>query len=64
MELKDTAESSLTAVMGRLAAYTGQLVTWDFVTQQSALDLFPKELALDNPRPEPSFAIPGKTKLV
>ena len=64
VELKDTADSSLTAVMGRLAAYTGQLVTWDFVTQQSKLDLFPKDLALDNPRPEPQFAIPGKTKLV
>ena len=64
VELKDTADSSLTAVMGRLAAYTGQLVSWDFVTKQSELDLFPKDLALDNPRPEPEFAIPGKTKLV
>ena len=64
VELKDTAESSLTAVMGRMAAYTGQLVTWEFVTKQSELDLYPKDLALENPRPEPSFAIPGKTKLV
>ena len=63
VELKDTADSSLTAVMGRMAAYTGQRVTWDFVTKQSQLDLFPADLALKNPRPEPSYAIPGKTKL-
>jgi hypothetical protein len=64
VELKQTAESSLTAVMGRMAAYTGQKVTWDFVTQESKLDLFPKNLTWESTLPEPQFAIPGKTKLV
>ncbi len=64
VELRDTAESSLTAVMGRLAAYTGQLVTWDFVAEKSTLDLFPKDLTWDGSRPEPKHAVPGITKLV
>ncbi len=64
VELRQTAESSLTAVMGRLAAYTGQEVTWDFVTSKSTLDTMPKNLAIDDSRPEPSFAVPGVTKLV
>jgi myo-inositol 2-dehydrogenase / D-chiro-inositol 1-dehydrogenase len=62
VELKQTAETSLTAVMGRLAAYTGQQVTWDFMTNKSTLDLFPKELS-DKLPPSAGFAIPGVTKL-
>ncbi|MEO9593437.1 Gfo/Idh/MocA family protein [Rhodopirellula bahusiensis] len=64
VELLETANSSLTAVMGRMAAYTGKKVTWDFVANESELDLFPKDLQWDGSRPEPSFAIPGKTKLI
>ncbi|GIW97791.1 MAG: dehydrogenase [Pirellulaceae bacterium] len=64
VELKQTADSSLTAVMGRLAAYTGQRVTWEFVTEKSQLDLFPKNLSWDADMPEPRFAIPGETKLI
>lgn len=63
VELRQTAESSLTAVMGRMAAYTGQRVTWDFVTKESTLDLFPKDLAWDGERPMPAHAVPGTTKL-
>ncbi|MCM2373377.1 Gfo/Idh/MocA family protein [Aporhodopirellula aestuarii] len=64
VELKDTAESSLTAVMGRLAAYTGQRVTWDFVTEKSKLNLFPKNLDADSFPPSSGHAIPGQTPLV
>jgi myo-inositol 2-dehydrogenase/D-chiro-inositol 1-dehydrogenase len=63
VELKETANSSLTAVMGRMAAYTGQRVSWDFVTQQSELDLFPKDFDIKGARPDIGFAVPGKTKL-
>ena len=63
VELAETADSSLTAVMGRLAAYTGQQVDWDFITQQSTLDLFPKELKIDESLPIASYAVPGVTKL-
>ena len=58
------ADSSLVAVMGRMAAYTGQRVTWKFVTEESQLDLFPKDLAWDSALPKPVVALPGKTKLV
>lgn len=64
VELKQTADSSLVAVMGRLAAYSGQRVTWDFVSNESQLDLFPKDLAWDGALPAPTHAIPGRTKLV
>jgi predicted dehydrogenase len=64
VELKQTADSSLTAVMGRMAAYTGQRVTWDFVTKESQLDLFPKDLTWDSSLPEPKHAVPGTTKLI
>ncbi len=64
VELRQTAESSLTAVMGRLAAYTGSEVKWDFLTEKSTLDTFPKPLHVDDPRPETGYAIPGTTKLV
>jgi predicted dehydrogenase len=64
VELRQTADSSLTAVQGRLAAYTGQRVSWEFLTKESKLDLFPKHLAIDAELPEPGHAIPGKTKLV
>ena len=64
VELKQTADSSLTAVLGRVAAYTGQKVTWDFLAKESTLDLFPKNLAMDATLPAAQHAIPGKTKLV
>jgi predicted dehydrogenase len=63
VELRQTADSSLTAVMGRMAAYTGQEVTWDFVTKKSKLDLFPKDLKIDSKIASPGHAVPGKTKL-
>ena len=64
VELAETAESSLTAVMGRLAAYTGQQVDWDFVTQKSQLDLYPTDLKMDGVLPAAPYAIPGVTKLI
>lgn len=65
VELKQTADSSLTAVLGRMAAYTGKKVTWDFVSKQSKLDLFPKDFSLEMEElPSAGFAVPGKTPLV
>jgi myo-inositol 2-dehydrogenase/D-chiro-inositol 1-dehydrogenase len=63
VELQETANSSLTAIMGRLAAYTGQKVTWDFLVNESKLDLFPKPLDLTAAR-ESSVAVPGRTQLI
>ena len=60
-ELKTVAESTLTAIMGRMSAYTGQTVTWDQALN-SKLDLMPTELSLDKfPFPCPAVAIPGET---
>ncbi|QEG02581.1 Alpha-N-acetylgalactosaminidase [Stieleria maiorica] len=64
VEFRQTAESSLTAVMGRVAAYTGQEVSWEFVSEQSKLDLFPPHLDWNGDLPEPACAVPGKTKLI
>jgi len=64
VELQQTADSSLVAVLGRVAAYTGQRVTFDFLAKESQLNLFPTDLTWESSFPEPQFAIPGKTKLV
>jgi predicted dehydrogenase len=63
-EAKRGAESTLTAIMGRLAAYTGKLVTWQ-AALNSKLDLTPKpEELVFGPRPVPPVAIPGKEPLI
>ena len=64
VELKQTADSSLAAVLGRIAAYTGQKVGFQFLAEESQLDLFPPDLTWDSTLPEPQFAVPGRTKLV
>jgi predicted dehydrogenase len=64
VELAQTADSSLASVLGRLAAYSGQRVTWDFVAKESKLDLFPANLSWDAALPKPQHAVPGRTKLV
>lgn len=57
------ADSSLTAIMGRMSAYTGKQVTWD-VAMESKLDLWPKEPLAMGPFPVAPVAIPGKDPLV
>jgi len=64
VELRQVADSSLVAVMGRMAAYTGQRVTWTFAAEASKLDLFPKDLTWESSLPAAEFAVPGRTKLV
>ena len=59
-ELKNVTESSLTAVMGRMSAYTGKAVTWDQALN-SKEDTFPKTLAWDAEIITPPAATPGKT---
>jgi predicted dehydrogenase len=56
-ELKSVAESSLTAIMGRMSAYSGKTITWE-----QALDapesLMPQTLTW-GPMPMPPVAMPG-----
>jgi myo-inositol 2-dehydrogenase/D-chiro-inositol 1-dehydrogenase len=61
-ELKTVAESTLTAIMGRMSAYTGKAVTWEQALN-SKEQLMPPGLAL-GPLPTPAVAIPGQTPLV
>jgi predicted dehydrogenase len=60
-ELKNVTESTLTAIMGRMSAYTGKMVTWDEALN-SHEDLFPKELTWGK-MPFPTVAMPGQTQL-
>lgn len=62
-ELKTVAQASLTAVMGRMAAYTGKEVTWDKALN-SKLDTMPAKLSWDMSLEVPEVAIPGKTPLI
>jgi predicted dehydrogenase len=60
-EARRIAESTLVAIMGRMSAYTGQEVSFDYALNKSQLDTFPTDLA--GPLPVPPVAIPGRTKL-
>jgi predicted dehydrogenase len=62
-ELKNVAESSLTAILGRMAAYTGKAVTWKQALE-SRDDSMPKELSWSMSLPIPPVAVPGKTPVV
>ena len=59
-ETRAVAESTLTAIMGREAAYTGQEISWDQALN-SKQDLMPAVLAFTE-CPTPPVPIPGKTK--
>ncbi len=63
-EGEQAAESTLTAIMGRMSAYTGKLVTWSQALN-SKLDLRPKPEDMKfGPRPMPAVALPGKEPLI
>ncbi|QVL34809.1 Gfo/Idh/MocA family oxidoreductase [Telmatocola sphagniphila] len=62
---ESAARSTLMAIMGRTATYTGQRVTWDFMNK-SKLVLAPTayDMAAQVPAELAKVAIPGKTALV
>jgi predicted dehydrogenase len=63
-ELKNVAESTLTAIMGRMAAYTGKEVTWDKALNSQDDPVDEANLTWDSPIQTPPVPIPGKTPLV
>jgi predicted dehydrogenase len=70
-EGRQIAESSLTAIMGRMSAYTGRAMKWDWAMDSSKLNLTPAAYTFGDPvtglgqvLPMPSPAIPGKTPLI
>jgi predicted dehydrogenase len=60
-EAKRIAESTLTAIMGRMSAYTGKLVTWE-QAMKSEMSLMPSKIEL-GPIPVAPVAMPGKDKV-
>lgn len=56
------AHSTLTAIMGRMAAYTGQQVTWEQALN-SEENLVPENLDWNMKIPVAPLAMPGQTKL-
>ncbi|MCR9076748.1 MAG: gfo/Idh/MocA family oxidoreductase, partial [bacterium] len=61
-EAKRVAESTLTAIMGRMSAYTGKSITWD-QAMSSELDLSPDVYSFSDLTVRP-VAVPGKTPLI
>lgn len=57
------AESCLTAIMGRMAAYTGETVSYKWCLRASQLDLTPKQLEFGSHKINP-VPMPGETKLI
>ncbi len=62
-EARHVAESTMTAILGRMSAYTGNALKWDWAMKSSKLDYTPEKYEFID-IPEPQVAIPGKTKLV
>lgn len=57
------AYSTMTAILGRMATYTGRLITWEEALN-SDLNLSPKSYDWKAAPPQPVVAIPGFTKSV
>jgi predicted dehydrogenase len=63
---ESAAKSSLMAIMGRMATYTGQRVEWDWLLHKSKENLSPPAYDMSASLPEWTHAVamPGTTKLV
>jgi len=57
------AEATMTGIMGRMSAYTGRALKWDWVMKASTLDLRPARYEMGPLAVEP-VAMPGRTPLV
>ena len=62
-EAQEVAESTLTCIMGREAAYSGQKVTWEMI-MNSKQDLMPKNFDYHASFPVPPLPVPGVYKFV
>ncbi len=69
-DAENGAKSTMTSIMGRMATYSGKLITWDEAIN-SNINLFPDRLAWDAmpkivPGPDGHYpvAIPGKTQVI
>ena len=62
-EGRQIAESTMCAVIGRMSAYTGRAISWDWAMNSSKLDLSPAKYEF-GPNPVDPVAVPGTTPLV
>ena len=69
-DAENAAKSTMTAIMGRMATYSGQLIEWD-AALNSNVDLMPEKLDWNAlPRVLPgadgmyACAVPGVTKVI
>ena len=62
-EAMAVAESTMTCIMGREAAYSGQKITWDMM-MSSQLDLLPKSFDYNEAVPVPPIPVPGTYQFV
>jgi len=57
------AESTMDAIMGRMSAYSGRALKWDWAMKASKEDLRPPKYDWID-LPEQTVAVPGQTPLV
>ncbi len=69
-DAENGAKSTMTSIMGRMATYSGKMITWDEAIN-SDINLFPDRLAWDAmpkivPGPDGHYpvAVPGKTQVI
>jgi predicted dehydrogenase len=62
-EGRQIAESTLTAIMGRMSAYTGRALKWDWAMTASELDLSPPAMEFGD-LPARPVVMPGVTDLI
>ncbi|MBN2000712.1 Gfo/Idh/MocA family oxidoreductase [candidate division KSB1 bacterium] len=62
-EGRQIAESTMTAILGRMSAYTGRTIKWDWAMNASELDYMPEDLNFGDV-PDMPVAVPGVTELI
>jgi predicted dehydrogenase len=62
-ELKTVAESTMSAILGRMSTYTGKPLTWKLAIDSQEV-LMPTKLNWDMTLAVPPVAVPGQTKFV
>lgn len=62
-EGKQVAESTMTAILGRMSAYTGREIKWDWAMNASKLDLSPPSYEFGD-LPVRPVSVPGQTQLI
>ena len=62
-ELQSVAESTMTAILGRMSTYTGEPLSWKKALE-SKLETMPKDLTLNTTLPAVPASVPGVTKFV